>query len=148
MFFIWPLQTFLDSHGDGEDDLELPATNRTVTYERTANTCTKTLRRFLKKLEILQQLSQILGTNQGFLRIPQLKSFLYQTSRTLSDKDITQLSVIVNRDGKFKDALRLLGQLGTELSRLYKLQEPDEDTSNAVTLEPSLSPTIREFIRF
>src|SRR5579859_1918404 len=139
MFFIWSLQTFLDSHGDGEE-FGLSVTNRTVTYERTGNECTKTLRRFLKKVEILRQLSEVFRTNQGFFRIPQLKSFLTQTSRTLSDKHIAQLSVLVNRDESFKESLGLLDRLGTELSRLCKLQEPDEDTSNAVTLEPPLSP--------
>src|SRR3981189_3717402 len=111
MFFLCPLQIVMDNRGVGEE-FELSATNKAVTYERGDKECTKSLRRFLKKLEIVRQLSQVFPANKGIFRIPQLKSFLYHTSRTLSDKHIAQLSTVVIGDTKFKKPLLVLDRLG------------------------------------
>jgi hypothetical protein len=90
MFFLWPLQTVLENPGSSER-FEQPTTNRTTTYERGSGKCTKTLKHFFKKLHILHQLSLIFGAEEGIFCIPQLKAFLYEASRTLSDKEISQI---------------------------------------------------------
>lgn len=149
MFLLWPLQTVLDSHGDGEV-FEGPVTNKTITYEH-AGECTKSLKRFLKKLEVLQQLSLVIG-KEGMFRIPQLKSFLYKASRTLSDKDISRISIVVKGHKEFKGALQRLDRLDNELSRLCKLQKSSQSlntiTATSTRTSESLSPILQEFVRF
>jgi len=67
--------------------------------------------------------------NKGFLRIPQLPLFLRQMSRELSDKDIAQLSIIITKDEHIGRALPHLDRLGSELVRLYRLQESEQQLS-------------------
>jgi len=138
MFFLWPLQMLLD-HSDEDMKFHSLATGRTVSYQRDRQS-SKSLKRFLKMLDILRCLSEIFGENlcttmlitdknKGFFRIPQLKSFLYSISRSLSDSDIAQLPIIINSDERFQKPRLALSHLGSELQRLYQLQMSDDNSA-------------------
>jgi hypothetical protein len=133
MLLAWPLQVMIRGEtfrGSGK--------TRILTYNRAGNRKTTILGRFLRQLDILRHLSNIFritmctdclheGKNEGFFRIPQVPLFLSDMSRNLSDKDIAELPSIIAGDEEITELLPLLDKLGSELARLYKLQDGPPD---------------------
>ena len=120
MVYLWPLQKVIDGEKFGGS-----GKYRIVTNNRTGDQTTKTLKRFLRQLDILGHLSNICmimytyhwlkGKNDGFYRIPRLRSFLSIMSRELSDKDVAELPSIISVDEELKKSLPLLDKLGSEI---------------------------------